>query len=195
VSNFSPEGYKLLVVAKSKILNVATEMYFIAGNYFTTKFLYFKYVHQQYRVSLFYNWQRLAIHTSEVRLAAMLELIRYYVTTTYNALIFLPRIMKPIKLVKSYYRPNTLRYCALGYGLDDGFEPHQGIGNVLFTTASRPVLGPTHPPIQLMPRTLYLGVKRPGREADHSPPSSAEVKNTWSYISTPPICLHGVVLS
>jgi hypothetical protein len=23
---------------------------------------------------------------------------------------------------------------------------------------------------------LYLGVKRPGREADHSPPSSAEIK-------------------
>jgi hypothetical protein len=28
-------------------------------------------------------------------------------------------------------------------------------------------------------------VKRPGREADHSPPPSAEVKNAWSYISTP----------
>jgi hypothetical protein len=28
-----------------------------------------------------------------------------------------------------------------------------------------------------------LGVKRPGREADHSPPSSAEVKNAWSYTS------------
>jgi hypothetical protein len=29
-----------------------------------------------------------------------------------------------------------------------------------------------------------LGVKRPGREADHSPPTSAEVKNVWSYTST-----------
>jgi hypothetical protein len=29
-------------------------------------------------------------------------------------------------------------------------------------------------------------VKRPGREADHSLPFSAEVKNAWSYISTPP---------
>jgi hypothetical protein len=35
----------------------------------------------------------------------------------------------------------------------------------------------------------------PGSEADHSPPSSVEVKNAWSYKSTPPICLHGVVLS
>jgi hypothetical protein len=31
----------------------------------------------------------------------------------------------------------------------------------------------------------FSGVKRPGCEADHSPPSSAEVKNAWSYTSTP----------
>jgi len=35
-----------------------------------------------------------------------------------------------------------------------------------------------------------LGVKRLGREADHSPQSSAEVKNAWSCISTPPyVCM------
>jgi hypothetical protein len=34
-----------------------------------------------------------------------------------------------------------------------------------------------------------------GCEADHSPPSRAEVKNAWSYTSTPPIRLHGVELS
>jgi hypothetical protein len=44
-------------------------------------------------------------------------------------------------------------------------------------------------------RDSFPGVKRPGREADHSPPSSAEVKNAWRYASTPPIRLHGVVLS
>jgi hypothetical protein len=32
---------------------------------------------------------------------------------------------------------------------------------------------------------ISLGGKRPGREADNSPPSSAEVKNAWSYTSTP----------
>jgi hypothetical protein len=37
--------------------------------------------------------------------------------------------------------------------------------------------------------------KRPGREADHSPPSSAEAKNVWSYISTLPIRLHGMVFN
>jgi hypothetical protein len=29
----------------------------------------------------------------------------------------------------------------------------------------------------------FPGVKRPGREADHSPQSSAEVKNAWRYTS------------
>jgi hypothetical protein len=37
-------------------------------------------------------------------------------------------------------------------------------------------LAPTQPPIQWVPGALSLAVKRPGREADHSPPSSAELK-------------------
>jgi len=32
-----------------------------------------------------------------------------------------------------------------------------------FTTASRPALGPTQPPIQRVPVALTLGVKLPGR--------------------------------
>jgi hypothetical protein len=58
-------------------------------------------------------------------------------------------------------------------------------GRVFFTTASRPALGPTQPPIQWAPGGLTPAVKRPGREVDQSPPSSAEVKNSWSYTSTP----------
>jgi hypothetical protein len=42
---------------------------------------------------------------------------------------------------------------------------------------------------------LIPGRKWPGCEADHSPPSSAEVKNAWSYTSTPSTRLCGVVLS
>jgi hypothetical protein len=34
-------------------------------------------------------------------------------------------------------------------------------------------------------RGSFPGGKRPWREADYSPPSSAEVKNAWSYTSTP----------
>jgi hypothetical protein len=69
------------------------------------------------------------------------------------------------------------------------------MGNFLFNSVSRTALGPTQPPIQWIPGALSLGVKRPGREADHSRPSSVEVKNAWSYTCTPPIRLHGVVLS
>jgi hypothetical protein len=57
-----------------------------------------------------------------------------------------------------------------------GFDSRRGLGIFLFTTASRTALGPTQPPIQWVPAALSLGVKRPGREADHSPPSSIEVK-------------------
>jgi hypothetical protein len=60
------------------------------------------------------------------------------------------------------------------------------VKNFLFSTSSRPVLGPTQPPIQWVPWAISPGVKRPGREADHSPPTGAEVKNTWIYTSTPP---------
>jgi len=46
-------------------------------------------------------------------------------------------------------------------------------------------LGPIQPAIQWVPGTLFLGVKWPGREADHSPRTNAEVKNAWKYASTP----------
>jgi hypothetical protein len=59
---------------------------------------------------------------------------------------------------------------------------------------SRTALWSTQPPLQWVPGILSLEVKRPGREAGHSPPSSAEVKNAWSYTSTPPVRLHGVGL-
>jgi hypothetical protein len=56
---------------------------------------------------------------------------------------------------------------------------------------SRPSLGPTQPLIQWL-LVLFPGAKRPECESDHPPLSGAEVKNEWSYTSTPPIYLHGV---
>jgi hypothetical protein len=60
------------------------------------------------------------------------------------------------------------------------------VKNFLFSKSSRPALGFTQPPIQWVPGALSPGVKRPRREADHSPPTSAEVKKMRIYTSTPP---------
>jgi hypothetical protein len=57
-----------------------------------------------------------------------------------------------------------------------GFDSRRGLGIFLFITASRTALRPTQPRDQWVPGTISLGVERPGRESDHSPPSSAEVK-------------------
>jgi len=52
----------------------------------------------------------------------------------------------------------------------------------------RPALGSTRRPEY---RGSSSGVRRPGREVDHSPPSSTEVKNEWSYTSTSADYIHG----
>jgi hypothetical protein len=64
-----------------------------------------------------------------------------------------------------------------------GFDSWHGLG-ILFTIMSRMALGPTQPPIQWVLGTLSLGVKQPECEADHSPPSNAEVKECME------LCLH-----
>jgi hypothetical protein len=62
-----------------------------------------------------------------------------------------------------------------GYGLDDQMiRVSFLLGIFIFSTMSRLALGPTQP--QWVPGPLSLGVKRLGCEADHSPPSSAKVK-------------------
>jgi hypothetical protein len=56
------------------------------------------------------------------------------------------------------------------------FDSRRGLPIFLFPTAFRTALEPTQPPIQWLLGALSLVVKRPGREADHSTPYSAEVK-------------------
>jgi hypothetical protein len=61
--------------------------------------------------------------------------------------------------------------------------------------SSLPRLEPIQLPIQWVRGILSLYVKRPEREADNSPPSSAEFKNSCSYNSTPTLRHHGVMIS
>ena len=57
---------------------------------------------------------------------------------------------------------------------------------ILFSNTSRPVLWPTQLLDHWVPGYRSQWVKRQRHEADHSPASSAEVKNEWSYTSTLP---------
>jgi hypothetical protein len=58
------------------------------------------------------------------------------------------------------------------------------VKNFLFSPSSRLVLEPTQP-IIWVPWAISLGVKRPVREGDPSPSSSAEVKNDGAIPSLP----------
>jgi hypothetical protein len=57
------------------------------------------------------------------------------------------------------------------------------VRNFLFSRLCRPDLRSTQSRTQWVPGALSLEVKGPGREVDHSPPSSAEVKKMWIYTS------------
>jgi hypothetical protein len=57
-----------------------------------------------------------------------------------------------------YEETGQLSGIALGYGPDDwGFESLQGLGIFLFTTVSRPALGPTQPSVQWIPGVVFGG--------------------------------------
>jgi hypothetical protein len=68
--------------------------------------------------------------------------------------------------------------------MDRGSSPG---GVRIFSSPNRPdrLWGATQPPIEWVQGALSPRIKRPGREAEHSPPTSAEVKKIWIYTSTP----------
>jgi len=48
----------------------------------------------------------------------------------------------------------------------------------------RPASGPTHPPYLMGNGRFFPKIKQPTIAVDHLPPSSAKVKNVWTYTST-----------
>jgi hypothetical protein len=81
------------------------------------------------------------------------------------------------------------------YGRPRGWSSSPGrVKNFLFSASCIPALQPTQPHIQWVLGALSPGVKRQGREADHSPPTRAEVKKMWIYTSTPPYAFMAYLL-
>jgi hypothetical protein len=60
-----------------------------------------------------------------------------------------------------------------------------GMGREFFFSSPRPDLlwGPPNLLSDVYRGAISPGIKRPGREANHSPSSSTEFKNAWSYTS------------
>jgi hypothetical protein len=93
----------------------------------------------------------------------------------------------------------TYKLCTGGVGIATRLQPGRSgfrtPGGKIYISVfkkSRPTLG-------FHPASWFDGywdsfprIKRPERDIDHLPPSTADVKIEWSYASTPPICLHGV---
>jgi len=73
-----------------------------------------------------------------------------------------------------------------------GFDSRKGQGIVLVTTASRPALRTTQPPIQWLPGAICPWVRRPGREANHhNLESRLKIRGAMPPL---PLHIHGVVL-
>jgi hypothetical protein len=72
-------------------------------------------------------------------------------------------------------------------GLPRDWSSNPSRGKIfLLSTSSRQDLRPTKSSYSMGTGDLPPGVKRLRREADHLPPTSAEIKNTWIYASNPP---------
>jgi hypothetical protein len=87
--------------------------------------------------------------------------------------------------ILTLHGPSMLMYLVLGWYTDEaagwtigvlGFDSRRELGISIFTTASTKAPGPIHLLSSEYRGALYLGVKCPRREADHSPPFRGEVK-------------------
>jgi hypothetical protein len=123
-----------------------------------------------------------------------MELNVYYIINKSPPLVIIPSLLNPIYTFRYYFVIHSLYgsrdiavSVATGYGLDSRRVSSPVNSRIfLLSTSSRTVLSPTHPPIQLVQGPTSLGVKWPRRETDPSLQTSAQIKNTRIYISTPP---------
>jgi hypothetical protein len=111
-------------------------------------------------------------------------------------------IMNPSQIYLPYLEGIWSRDSVVG--IATGYVPDYRVVGVRVQAGSRIFFFPCRPDRLCGPSSILSNgcrglfppvVERLGREADHSFPASAEVKKMWIYISTPPTCLHGVMLN
>jgi len=77
---------------------------------------------------------------------------------------------------------STIVFWRLRYGLDDpGFESWPAQETFLFSRNVQTDYAAHPASCSICTDVPSSGIKRPRREVDHSPPSSADVKDQWSY--------------
>jgi hypothetical protein len=92
-----------------------------------------------------------------------------------------------IILLLTIVRQDSTVGMATGYELDNqGVGVQDPVGSRIFSSPRNPGRLWGHP-VSYPTGTggLSLGIKRRGHDTDHSPPTSATVKKTWLYTSTP----------
>jgi hypothetical protein len=118
------------------------------------------------------HWTRAPVCSEEIWLAQILHPLRGSFWSKFLDLQILIHIQFFLNRVSSVIIVTKLR------AWWPGFNYRRGQEIFLFVAASRPALGPTNPPIQCIPAVLS-----PPVAWSWPPPSSAEVKNAWNYIS------------
>jgi hypothetical protein len=93
-----------------------------------------------------------------------------------------------IAYISAVYSRDSSAGTATGYGLDyRGVGVQVPVGVRIFTSPCLPdrLWDPPKLLYNVYRGLVPRGVKRLGRDADHSPPTNAEVKKMWIYTSTP----------
>jgi hypothetical protein len=92
-------------------------------------------------------------------------------------------LIKYIHTENSVESQTKFNLVATRYGIDDrGAAVREQMEARIFLYVIQ--TGSGAQPIQSLPETLSLGIKRQGREADYSPPASTKIKKTWIYASS-----------
>jgi hypothetical protein len=94
-------------------------------------------------------------------------------------------LIVPLNVLKPGQHCQYREWLQAGWARGRSSSPSR-VKNFLFSMLSRLAPRSTQPCIQWAPEAFSPGVKKPGSEADHSPPGSAEVNKMLIYTFVPP---------